>query len=269
MSRPDPFLNLLQGIGYLPLRLPREDVAPLQLLSLAGKKFGLLGDLNDAMNAGTAKLPAIKKDIGTAGQIEGTRSSTVKLSLGLDILGNILGALAGTKLDVSAGFQDASTLTFEFADVTVSCVSIILLDKYLNLATIDATAKQIEQLMQSGKVGVTTAVARTKKYIVSAQDDTGTDIKADVPVIKGIASGSLGVSTTGKGSQKIVFEGPKAVTFGVQAAKLRFDKAGKISSLDQMAAGSGSVLGMRAKPQTGSQPKPNLVKVQSRFIEIE
>jgi hypothetical protein len=267
MSRPDPILDLLKGIGFLPLRLPRADVQPLQLLNLDGKQFSLLGDLDEAMNAGTAKLPPVKKDIATAGQIQGTRSSTVKASLGLDILGNILGALTGTKLDVSAGFQNASTLTFEFGDVTVTTVSIILLDKYLNLATIDATAKQIKQLMQAGKVGVTTAVARSKKYIVSAQNDHGADIKADVPVIKGIASGNLSVSTTGGKTQKVVFEGPDAITFGVQAAQLRFDESGVITALDQIAAGSG-VLGMAAKPQTKAQGKPLLVTSKSRFVEI-
>ena len=85
-----------------------------------------------------------------------------KASLGLDILGNILGALTGTKLDVSTGFQNASTLTFEFGNVTVNTVSVILLDKYLNAATIDPTAKQIKQLLQAGQAAVTTAVARSK-----------------------------------------------------------------------------------------------------------
>jgi hypothetical protein len=267
MSRPDPFLNLLKDIGFLPLRLPRADVQPLQLMNVDGKKFSLLGDLDEAMNSGSATLPTVKKDITTAGQIQGTRSSTVKASLGLDILGNILGALTGTKLDVSAGFQNATTLTFELGDVTVSTVSVILLDKYLNVATIDATAKQIMQLMKAGKVGVTTAVARSKKYIVSAQNDKGTDIKADVPVIKGIASGNLSVSTTGSKSQKVVFEGPDAVTFGVQAAQLRFDKSGVITALDQIAAGS-AVLGMAAKSKPTAQGKPRLVTSKSRFIEI-
>ena len=267
MSRPDPFLNLLKDIGFLPLRLPRADVQPLQLLNLEGNKFSLLGDLDEAMNSGAAKLPGIKKDIATAGQIQGTRSSAVKASLGLDILGNILGALTGTKLDVSAGFQNASTLTFEFGDVTVSTVSIILLDKYLNLATIDATAKQIKQMMQAGKVGVTTAVARSKKYIVSAQNDRGADIKADVPVIKGIASGNLSVSTSGSKNQKVVFEGPDAVTFGVQAAQLRFDQSGTITALDQIAAGT-AVFGVAAKPKAAAAGKPRLVTSKSRFIEI-
>ena len=61
MSRPDPFLNLLKDIGFLPLRLPRADVQPLELLNLDGKKFSLLGGLDEAMNSGPAKLPAIKK----------------------------------------------------------------------------------------------------------------------------------------------------------------------------------------------------------------
>lgn len=129
MSRPDPFLNLLKDIGFLPLRLPRADVQPPQLLNLDGNNFSLLGELEEAMKAGAAKLPAVKRDIATAGKIQGTHSSTVKASLGLDILGNILGALTGSKLDLSAGFQKASTLTFEFGYVTVSTVSIISLDK--------------------------------------------------------------------------------------------------------------------------------------------
>ena len=88
-----------------------------------------------------------------------------------------------------------------------------------------------------------------------------------MPVIKGIASGNLSVSTTGSRNQKIVFEGRDAVTFGVQAAKLRFDKSGVITALDQIAAGSG-VLGMTAKPQAKAQGKPRLVTSKSRFIEI-
>jgi hypothetical protein len=270
MSRPDPFLNLLKDINFLPLRLPRADVQPLQLLNMDGKTFSLLGDLSEAMNAGTAALPPIKKDITTAGQIQGTKSSTVKASIGVDILGNILGALTGSKLDVSAGFKSASSLTFEFADVTVSTVSIISLDKFLNLATIDGSAKEIKKLMQAGKAAVTTAVARSKKYIVSAQNDKGADIAADVPVIKGIASGNLSVSTTGSKGQKVVFEGPEAITFGFQAALLKFDKDGKITAMNQIAAGGGALaLGEQAdKAKAKAKAVPRLVKTTARFVEI-
>ena len=113
---------------------------------------------------------------------------------------------------------------------------------------------------------MTTAVARSKKYIVSAQNDKGNDIKADVPVIKGIASGNVSVSTTGSKNQKVVFEGPDPVTFGLQAAQMRYDKSGVITALDQVAAGS-AVFGV-AKPNAQAQGKPRFVTSKSRFIEI-
>lgn len=151
----------------------------------------------------------------------------------------------------------------------MNCISIIALDKYLNVATIDAAAKQIKERMEAGQVAVTTAVARSKKYVVCAQDERGVDIKADVPVIKGIAGGNVGVSTTGKNNAKVVFEGRSPVTFGVQAAQLRFDENGTITSLKELPAGSGAVLGMRAKSPARTQPVPNLVTMSGRFIEIE
>ena len=62
--------------------------------------------------------------------------------------------------------------------------------------------------MLAGNAGVTTAVARTKKYMVSAQNDHGVDVTVDVPVIQGIAGGKLAVSTAGSKNEKVVFDGP-------------------------------------------------------------
>lgn len=265
MSRPDPFLNLLKDIGYLPLRLPRADVQPLQLLNVSGKEFTLLGDVADAMSPSNgATLPPIKPDITTAGAIQGTHSSTVQLSIGLNILGNILGALTGNNLDVSAGFKNASTITFEFADVTVSNVSIILLDQFLNLATINSVSKQIQDLMLAGNAGVTTSVARTKKYIVSAQDNHGVDVHADVPVIKGIAGGKVDVSTAGNNNNKVVFDGASPITFGVQAVRLSFDDKGHISAIDPFGVGSGAVRGL----EISDKGAPNLISVEGIFVDI-
>jgi hypothetical protein len=264
MSRPDPFLNLLKDFGYLPLRLPRADVQPLQLLDVSTKDFSLLGDLADAVGTGDgAALPPIKADIATAGQIQGTKSSTVKLSIGLNILGNILGALTGNNLDVSAAYKNATTLTFEFADVKVSNVSIILLDKFLNLAKIDTVGKQIQDLMLGGNAGVITAVARTNKYVVSAQNDHGVDVTADVPVIQGIAGGKLAVSTAGSKNEKVVFDGPTPVTFGVQAVRLGFTD-GHISAIDPFAAGSGAVRGL----EPTANGAPNIITIEGAFADI-
>ena len=95
MSRPDPFLNLLKDFGYLPLRLPRADVQPLQLLNVSSKDFSLLGDLADAMGLLMASicLPDQDRTSRPPGQIQGTRSSTVKLSLGPEYPGEYPGSV--------------------------------------------------------------------------------------------------------------------------------------------------------------------------------
>lgn len=265
MSHPDPFLNLLKSISYIPLRLPRADVQPLQLLGIDGKDLTVLGQLSDAMRPGpTALLPPVQNDIQTASQIEGTRSAKVKLSIGLNLLGGIIGALTGQNLDVSAAYQHASTLTFEFDDVTVNNVSVILLDKYLNSSDIDPLAKQIQDLMIAGDAGVTTAVACSKKFVVTAQDSNGADINVDVPVIQNVASGKLGVSTTGANNTKVVYQGNTAITFGLQALRLGFDENGKITGFTQVASGSGAVRGLEPAA-TGA---PNLLQLQTTFAEV-
>jgi hypothetical protein len=188
----------------------------------------------------------------------------VKLSIGLNLLGGIIGALTGQNLDVSAAYQRASTLTFEFGDVTVSTVSIILLDKFLNTSDIDPTAKQIQDLMIQGNASVTTAVARTKKYIVTAQDDHGVDISANVPVIQNVAGGKLGISTAGSNNTKVVYEGSTPLTFGVQAIHLGFDESGRITGFSQIPAGEGAVRGL----EPAATGVPNLVKLQTTFVDI-
>jgi hypothetical protein len=265
MSHPDPFLNLLKDISFLPLRLPRADVQPLQLIGIDGKDLTVLGQLTDAMKSGpTSVLPPVQNDVQTASQIQGTRSSTVKLSIGLNLLGGIINALTGQNLDVSAAYQRASTLTFEFDDVTVNSISIILLDKFLNSSDIDPAAKQIQDLMIAGNAGVTTAVAQSKKFIVGAQNDHGADINVDVPVIHNVAGGKLGISTTGDNNNQVVYQGATPITFGVQALRLGFDTIGRITGFTQVAAGAGALRGL----EPAATGVPNLLTLQTTFAEV-
>ncbi len=95
MARPDPAITYLKDIGYMPIRLPRTDVVPLQIVSQNGKDLELLGSLVDAIITGSVPLPPVISDIQTAGQVNGQRSSRVKLSVGINILNGILQALTG------------------------------------------------------------------------------------------------------------------------------------------------------------------------------
>jgi len=242
MARPDPFLNLLKDFGFLPLRLPRADVAPLNMVQQHDKDLNLMGDLTSAMvpHAGVLPPPIIK-DIQSANKLAGQKSSQVKLNIGLTILGNILQALTGQNLGVSAAFQRASTLRFEFDDVMIDKVDAIKLDEFLSQSDINPALRSIHDSLIDGTMGVITAVAKTKKYVVSAQKDDGTQAGIDVPVIQGVAGGALKVDSSGSSNSEVTFEGPVPVAFGVQGVHISFSQEGKFTVFDPFQVGEGAV----------------------------
>lgn len=253
MARPDPFLNLLKNIGFLPLRLPRADVAPLKMVEQRGKDLQLMGELSSAMVGGPS-LPPVAKDIQTANAVQGEKSSLVKVSIGVTILGNILRALSGQDLGIAAAFARASTLRFEFADVTVDTIDIILLDQYLSQSEINPASRHIRKALVDGRMGVVTAAARARKYLVSAQKEDGSEVSIDVPLIQGVAGGKLKIESVGSSNSEFSFEGATPVTFGVQAAHIFFSRDGKFTAFNPIQAGEGALRGAEVKPKLMTAP---------------
>jgi len=190
MGRPDPVLDMFKMQNFLPLLLPQQGIGPMQMVMMSGKDLHPLGELAISLVAppGTATPPVIS-DIATAASLEGKRSSQVKLSIGIEILGNILQALTGKSLNVAAAYNKAKTITFKFSDVSADKIEINKLDQYLGKASIHPDSKHIETMMIDDKVGVLTMTLKSKKFVVSAKDEKGFDLKVDVPVIQGIAGG--------------------------------------------------------------------------------
>ena len=53
-SNSDPFIQALKSFGYLTVRLPKADIAPLQILSKNGKDLERLGFLEKLLMTGGA-----------------------------------------------------------------------------------------------------------------------------------------------------------------------------------------------------------------------
>lgn len=264
MARPDPAITYLKDLGYLPVRLPRSDVTPLQIASKNGKDLELLGSLADAMIAGSVPLPPVVFDIQTAGTVNGQRSSRVKLSVGVNILNGILKALTGKSLDASAGYESADTLRFEFTGVTAGKIDIVRLDQFLNRAKIHPDCKHIEELMLDDEVGVITATISSKRFLVTAQDENSFDISLNVPVLQQIAGGELKVNVTNSDKTEIAYEGATPVVFGVQAIQLFFDENGHYTAFDPFNAGEVAVKAI-GLPAAGN---PKLFTVGGAFVRL-
>jgi hypothetical protein len=224
------------------------------------KDLNLVGELTSAMVAPAGvTTPPIINDIQSAAKIQGTKSSPVKVSIGVTILGNILQALTGQNLGISAAFQRASTFRFEFADITIDKVDVILLDRYLNQSDLNPNLRQIHDSLIDGQMGVITATAKTKKYLVSAQKNDGSEVGLDVPVIQGIAGGNLKVESSGSNNSQVSFEGTTPVAFGVQGVHISFSPDGKFTAFDPFEVGEGAVR---------EQLKPKFLVAPAAFVNL-
>lgn len=260
MARPDPFLNLLRGIGFLPLRVPRADVEPLMLASHSGKELVLLGNLADALEPGGGAAPPVSRDLATADSIEQMCTSRIRLRAGLQIVGNILTGIAGKLIDLSHGFEGAESLVLEFSGVTVDRADLVMVDRYLGRARIHADSRHVRGLLMEGKGAVVTATARCRRYMISAQSKDGTAIELDVPLLREAAGGLRVDQASGS---RVSYEGPVPVTFGVQAARVFFDREGRFTAFRPVKPGQAAVRGLVAAAR-----QAEMVSVNGVFVDV-
>jgi len=229
-SSSDPFIKALKSFGYLTVRLPKADIAPLQILSKNGKNLERLGPVvklltpGDNIGAPTISLGAL------AANINGQRTGEMKIGLGLSLLGSIIGAMSGSTMGVDVEYKQAKSAVFEFTDVTEDKIDIIDLDQYLGDADINPASVFVSKLLEADELYITTAVIKSAKFIFDAKQSGGVGVKVNVPVIQGAVGGNVTVGASGAADSKVTYEGKIPLVFGFQAVRLFFD-GGKFTSL--------------------------------------
>ena len=252
MSRPDQSITFLRQFGYSVFRVPRLGAQPLDLLHRNGKDLTRLGSPLDLLVPGAVPLPPVHRDDRPGVAIEGTESSKVNVSIGLNILGGFIGALGGSNLGLQAGFQKARTVTFTYAAVTEDSIDVLALERFVQAGTISehVPSGTIDKLMDD-EVYVITSVLKTQKIVVAAQSDAGHSVALDVPVIQQAVGGSLKVTSNGSVTGSIAFEGPVAIPFAFQAVQLVFDEAGQFLTTEPLPAGDAAARALRPADAAG------------------
>lgn len=242
MARPDESITFLKDRGYCVLRMPRGDSKPLQTLLKAGKKdLTRLGELATITIPGANPLPPLSVDNEAPIEISGKESSSTKIEIGINILGNIIQALGGNKIGLSLGFSKAKTMTFKFEDVLEDHIDVDKLDLYLSTCGFRSDMTTVTDALIDDEVFVITSTIKTTKFVINAKGDSGAKVSLDVPAISGVASGSLSVDTAKATEGTVVYEGTKPVIFGFQAVRLFFDEINgrpTFSAMDPLEAGA-------------------------------
>ena len=112
----DPRMTYLNDAGYNVVRVPRRGIVPLGVIGRDGKARNWLGTLDQIWNSPiAAPHPGPPQPVAS---LTATRTSDIKLTLGLDILANALSGMFGATAPSIAGtYRQATALQFAFKGV--------------------------------------------------------------------------------------------------------------------------------------------------------
>jgi hypothetical protein len=246
----DPFLNYLKSYGYCPVRLPKSDLKPLQILFKKGTDLHRLGQLSTVLHSETISIPKIQENIQAA-NIIGQRTSDIKIGIGLNILGNILGAMGGSAIGIQNIYSNAKNIRFEFNDVFEDSVEIAILDTFLGDADFNPFSRYVTELLESNYVYIITSTIKSNKFTVISTSSHNEEIEVNVPEIQSIVGPKVKVIANSATASKLTYEGSVSLIFGFQAVRLFYDN-GRYTALEPVTKGV-ALKGLENVPDDGSE----------------
>lgn len=215
--------NYLKPFGYSNLGVPKANVRPLVMLGESGGRLTPIGPLAGTFVPGAVPVPEVMRQ--RVASISGAASEKLDASLGLDILGSAISALAGSTLGMKAAYKDAKQVQFEFGDVMEDYVDVTGIDAFLSSATINSTVGQfLRTALDRDNVYVVTAAVDSRQITVKATAESGSDLSLDVPVVQQLVGGKVSVGSSGSNSSTLTYTSTETpLAFGVKVVRLIYE----------------------------------------------
>jgi hypothetical protein len=219
MACKDPRLTWLNDFGYNVVRLPRRGIVPLGVIGQDGTAKNWLGTL-DQIWTSEAPVPSPAKPQPVAA-LNGTKTSDLKLSVGLDILGNALGGMFGATVpSLKFAYKNAKFIQFAFRDVRSVGIDPFKVGHFLAKGDLEDESPFVRRFFsgqQKVSALVVTEVLQAKSIDVTAKKDATTEVAVDVPQIQAALGVKVGVATSNQSGSQITYQGPDFLVFGYKA----------------------------------------------------
>lgn len=244
----DDSTTFLKGLGYNVVRHPREGIRPLDLIGRQSGSVDHLGPLNLLITQPPGPLPKIDMDAEGA-KIQGQASSKLDFSVGVDVLGAVIGAFGGN-LGAAVGFTNARKMQFVFENVRSDFVLPLEVGNYLRDGAVDAGNLVLRQyVMGNGSLFLITRIVKSKKFTVVFERSNNVAASVNVPVIQNVAGGSVKIEADSQRSHVISFEGDRELTFGFKCFEV-----GVVNGELSLIAGKEGAVALSAAPEPEKVP---------------
>lgn len=212
----------LRERGYNVIRHPRVGINPLDLIGVQNGETLTLGSLRELVTESDQPYPDITPN-QTAVDIEGQSTSRMKIGIGINLLGTLVGALGGT-IGANFGYENAKKVSFQYTDVESDTTKPLAIGNYLREGDVDANNPILrEYVLGNGKLYVLYHVVRSNKLSATFEKSGGVGVSINADQLQGAIGGNVGVDASNASNGKIAFTGQQKVAFGFKCLQIILD----------------------------------------------
>jgi hypothetical protein len=253
-KKKDPSITFLNKFGYNVIKLPRTGIEPMDAIG-RDKTTQWLGPLSKVWTStGPDPLPGPPHP---AAAVNGQRTDSLDISLGLSVLANVLAAFGATVPSLNLAYKSAHSVQFAYTNVMSTAVAPFDAGNYLAQGTLRTDNPVVKNyfLSQNAKAFLIVEVLKSDSITVSATDSHGVGVGIDVPAIQGVVGAKVNVQPSDYSNSSVTFTGPAAVTFGFSVQQIL--RQGDMWVLHGAAPSGDIAFGIGGLPgQTSGAPNP-------------
>lgn len=222
-------MQTLRNAGYCWVRMPDDQIAPLQLLKR--KKSGEVDQLNTSITTifepNTYSLPAVSRDVELTKQISGEEVIDLKLQANVSVLQGLLKVFS-KNADADYNYQNSNTGTFSLVEPKRNYIDVGVLDSFISNATLLTSAQTTIEDLKNDDLYVITEIIKTKGFTLetSAANKNAAGINLGTTVADGNASFEANRSSKNIMKQ----EGDTYITVAVKAYRIYYKRPGLFSN---------------------------------------
>ncbi len=220
----DSFKKYLEDAGFNLVKIPRANLAPLQLLSREKGKLERIGDIDDMFLKGDYPKPFVEYGVAVPSELRGGSDTLVKARLGAKFLSFFLKFIHGEDAAVNVGGEHQAELNYELIQPEIDEVFKIKVDAFLNHAGIIQEKGTYHERLFNGDVFIITQVLKSNGILVSGLKGNQAGLGASIPEVNQLASIDFEVHCKSGKTLEIKHKSDTKLVFAVQAAQIQYHK---------------------------------------------
>lgn len=232
----DPLVDALRStFGANPVRVPEKRVQPLCAIAVRDRKTAFRGALAPLLTAGqNFTVPESARAQSTMADLSRKRSTSVSISLGLDILGSFLAGFGVPSAGIGAKFAGATEVAFSFSSVNRDWIDDNWLGRALVGQSLDRQTAAARLFTDKPRwdLLVIDSVITSSEFTISVTKSKTDSFSIDIPGIQSVVtSAKVRVDVESKDQRQVSFRGTEALTFAFTTVRLYVDDHGNIQAM--------------------------------------